>query len=263
VPHTCSAVVVGGQATAELRITKSDMKNLTDMKADFFGNISCGPINASTRAHLEWLDSEEGSDYETVITLLSQPHLGNPHTVHDMFQLVDEMEERIKGELYMAPLFAGKVFGVPIQFTLVPLGQYLTRTKVEKRYHEIEEHNVESLRTMFGFLRDYSVRNFIIDKVVARERTILRLTQDAQSPLTKQIVEYEESLRKEATSFLERGAKLLVAYKQDKPQTDITELMSLVNEWYRSECSISSVEARTASFITSGNILFIFLNVFN
>lgn len=220
------------------------------MDGDFLGKLVYGPINSAIKAHLKLLDSEDSTNYEKTITLHSKPQLGTPHTIESMFQMVEGMPDKVKEQQFKPDLFDGKVYGVPIRFTMVPLNLFLEDDRVTKMYREIEQDTLDMLHSMFGVLQDFRDNGCISTRVVSRDKQLLLLIRDAYSPLSQKISRYEDKLRKQAGHLRTNTVKLLKEYKNN--QSDVTSLNEALEEWSNSICNVASVEEKISQFIAKG-----------
>lgn len=183
----------------------------------------------------------------------SQPHIVAPLTIKNMFATLDTIPSLIRNQPFKADFFQGKAFGLPIRFTMVPLGFFLAEGTVTKIYRELGPGIMDALQSMFGVLQDFLVKGCVSARVVAHDKRLLRLLEDPNSPLSQKIRYYEAELQQDATVCKQQAAALLIAYKND-PQSSVLPLSNALLGWSQSANSIVSVEQQTTLFVNEGTL---------
>ncbi|CAG8480116.1 24027_t:CDS:2 [Dentiscutata erythropus] len=248
--HVVRGIILGAEVNADIRIRQRDTSNSRSIRGGFVGKIPCGIVNASLKASLEMLDSDQANNYDKQITIHSKPQMRQqPTTINQMFNLIENVEETcISGEQHFK--FVGlDITGVPIRFMLVPITQYI-EMNVEKLYKQLQENIFENFRGMLMALKDFQSYEYIRDRVLKIEYRLHRILSDPQSMLSMRILEYQEELRKNTKIYFERACNTLKNYKNAKSNSE--ELLDIIHEYNSGNFNILKVYEKVESFVEYG-----------
>ncbi|CAG8746196.1 564_t:CDS:2, partial [Gigaspora margarita] len=154
----------------------------------------------------------------------------------------------IQGEQHYS-FIGSDINGVPIRFILVPISQFL-EVEVERLYKQLHDSIFENFRTMLIALKDYQSPEYVKSHVIRTEYRLQMILSDSQSQLSKDIIEYQEKLKKITNDYFERACEALKKYKVAKCNSD--ELLQIMHDYDKCDFSIVKVCAKIESFVLYG-----------
>ncbi len=240
--HVCCGLVLGGDALAELKVARE-----TDVSmGDIFEKVYRNPFSISK----EYLKIIGSKNLIGEITTRSLPPLGKPTTVEEMFNVIEGMDAKLRNTPFREELFGGRLYGVPICFTMLPIQQFLS-CHVEYVCRGLKDDILAHLSSMFGILQDFLVRACISSRVTARDnRLCVLLTPN--SSFSRKISQYEEELKAYVLTSLRHSKEQLQNYKTGRT----ADANFGVENWLESRSSVISIEEQIATFVNEGSTYF-------
>jgi len=214
------------------------------------GTLSLGPVNASLKVGLGFLDAETTSDVKTTINIRGFPApKRQPKNVSEMFEIIESISDVIS-TVTPSTIFerSSNVNGVAVRLFLVPISEFLD-TKVEVLYMKIKDDTLEQLEGMFSHLRDLQRRHYLTKQIINKQPKLKRIIMDPQNSLVQEITNYELELQKESKTLYRKAVKCLSNYKIGK--SGVEDLLGIQTECHR-QLSIVSINVKIEDFVKRG-----------
>ncbi|CAG8626245.1 11083_t:CDS:2 [Gigaspora margarita] len=244
--HVVHGLILGAEVNADIRIEQKDTSKNTSVKGGLIGCIPLGKVNASLKTSLDVLNSKEASNYNKRITFNSKPPMKKqPTTIDQICNLIENIGKYIQKEQH----FGEDITGVPIQFKLVPISQFLN-IEVEKLYKQLQDSIFKNFRTMLIALKDYQSPEYVKSCVLRKEYRLQKILSDSQSKLSENIIEYQEKLKKITNDYFQRSCEALKKYKIKHCNSDA--LLKIMHEYENSDFNIVKVQNEIESFASYG-----------
>jgi hypothetical protein len=246
--HFVRTVTLGAEVRADIQVSSSDKKSFSDVSGHFFGKLTYGPISASIKATLGFLDSSDNTDLNMEINVHSKPAMKTqPKSIEQMFQMIESISTIVRDEKHY-PKLGEKVVGVPIRFLLVPIKQFL-KFDVEKLYIKMTEKVMQDFNEMLVKIHDYQVPDYISRLVLNQIPELLIILNDEQSVLSSEIRKYEKGLRDVCVDYFEKSINAFKQYKVGK--TRVEALLEIRNQ-FESKCNSTEIHEKIIGFAEEG-----------
>lgn len=247
--HVVRAVTLGAEVNAFISVTQKETDKEQKIGGNVTGKVGYGPIGASIKSKLKWLDTDKASNCETRITIHSKPPITQqPSTIREMFEVVEGIQSQVSAQQHFKAI-SPKITGVPIRFELVPVSQYLN-IPIERLYKHLQDNVQEQFRVMLVALQDFRVPGYLSSRVLESDSRLQVLLSDSRSSLSVDIAAYEKKLRKEADKFFERAYKILEDYKVAR--SNDSAIYAVVHEYSTSDYCVLNVYAKIEEFVFKG-----------
>jgi hypothetical protein len=258
--HFVHGITLGAEVKADILVTQNDSNDKSDIKGDVFGKLVYGPINASVKAKLGFLDSEDNKDFNKEINVYSMPYMkSEPKTVEEMFKMIEGVDAVVEKQKHF-PEYGDKVVGVPIRFVLVPIKQFFD-VKIENLYLKLSDKVLKDFNEMLVKVQDIQVSGYIMRKVHKNNTSLSILLNDSHSNLSLAINKYENDLRNIGIKYFEESIKTLKLYKGQ--EASVENLFQILNR-FETECNSSNELEKIGEFVELGeSVLKKILNAFN
>jgi hypothetical protein len=246
--HFVRGIILGSEVKADIVLTKSDVHNKTKIEGDLIEPIKYGPINASVKASLNYLDNDESEEYNKEISVHSVPTMKvETNSVKEMFKKIEEIDDRVAEEKHF-PKKSDQIIGVPIRFVLVPIKQFLD-VEIEKLYLKLSDKILKEFNEFLVQISDIQVFGYIFKKVLKSNYSLAMILNNPQSELSIKIFEYEKILREIGSRYFQESTESLKLYK--KREIDVEKLLDICNR-FNNECNSIEILLKIEEFVKQG-----------
>lgn len=209
-----------------------------DSKKGFFSSICdwVKDVVMNSRAGLGavWEETDKSHLYDIKIECKVRPCPSNfkpPNSLELLSELIRNMPSIMREEFFGDSIESGKIYGVPIQFTLYPINHFAD-VDIARLYKKLDNEIMEQFLEMLSKANQYQDNNFFKQVILKRDSRLCFLL-DRKSALSDKGNEVQSALKQLGERFIIRSRKQLSKYKCGK--CSLEKLIKILRDFEASE----------------------------